>query len=125
MPTFQATIPEAVAELFMADRIRVVNSHPATTPIEADLITSTAGASPGIASVVSLTPNSIRVTFSKSAVDNAALVNPDNYVITPTLGVYVVTPEAVANPGYVDLTIDEQKTGVAYQVELQRIEAIQ
>lgn len=107
--------------LINADRVRVISSHPATTPIEADLIQSE---SPVFDSVVVtvLSSTSIRVTFPAPALNNSALVQPGNYVITPTLAVYSVTPEAIANPNYVDLEIDEQTTGLSYEVEVQGVE---
>ncbi len=123
MPTFNGTILEDTTEMFLATRIAVVETYVGTTPIEADLVTAAEGASPGVLSVVVIDEVTIRINFVSAAIDNQALRSLDNYVITPTLNVYSVTPEAVATPTYVDLVIDEQKTGVDYDVELQRIEA--
>ena len=122
MPTFQATVVEgAESELFNAIRIGVVNSHPATTPIEADLIQSEAEVFTTVAVSV-LGSTSIRVTFPQPAKNNSALIQAGNYVITPTLAVHSVTPEAIANPNYVDLEIDEQTTGLSYELEVQGVE---
>lgn len=123
MPTFQAT-SWGMDDLFLpllAVRERVVEYHQATTPIEADLIQSEAPVFTTVAVSV-LGPTSIRVIFPQPAKDNSALVQPGNYVITPTLNVYSVTPEVAVNPGYVDLEIDEQRTGVIYEVEVQGVE---
>lgn len=121
MPTFQATEWEDTEEMFQAGRVRVVESHPATTPIEADLIQSEAPVFSTVAVSV-LGPTSIRVTFPQPAKNNSALVQAGNYVITPTLNVYSVTPEVATYPSYVDLEIDEQTTGVAYEIEVQGVE---
>jgi len=88
-----------------------------------DVTASVPGQSPGISGVAVLSATKVRVTFDRAAVDNAALRNADNYQITPVLSVSAVVPETVANPTYVDLTIDEQTTGVSYTVALLRIEA--
>lgn len=79
------------------------------------------GLSPGILSITALGATTIRVTFQYPATLNEALSAPGNYKITPTLAVNAVTPEAVSNPTYVDLEIDEQEDGVLYQLELKRI----
>jgi hypothetical protein len=79
------------------------------------------GLSPGILSIVALSATTIRVAFQHPATLNEALSAPGNYKITPTLAVLVVTPEAVSNPTYVDLDIDEQEDGILYQLELKRI----
>ncbi len=122
MAIFQATAMDDITDLFIADRIAVVRTHVASTPIEADLVSSVPeGMSPEVFSVVSLGPTSIRVTFEHAAIDNDALSNPDNYIITPTLEVSLVTPEVHSYPSYVDLEISEQKTGTTYTMTLQRI----
>lgn len=123
MSVYQAT-EMATDDFYQGVRHEVIVVHYASTPIEADLIqTKIEGLSPGVLSVNAISPTVIRVTFESPAIDNLALRDPGNYVITPTRAVHEVEPQAVAMPGYVDLTIDEQVTGVAYQVELQRIEA--
>jgi hypothetical protein len=124
MPTFQATTIEPIEDLFQATRVKVVRTHPATTPIDADLITSSAGVSPGVAGVVAQSSTAIRVTFERAAVDNAALRNAGNYAITPSLTIVSVTPEIAVSPSYVDLEVSEQTTGVNYTVTLVRIEAV-
>ena len=122
MPTFQATIYEGPeSELFHALGVHVVRTHVASLPIEADLIVTPSGVFTTV-SVSVIDETTIRVTFPEPAKNNAALIQPGNYVISPTLTVYSVTPEAVALPNYVDLVIDEQTTGVVYEVEVQGIE---
>lgn len=122
MPTFQATIADDAGELLIANRIAVVESHIAATPIEADLIISAPeGTSPEVVSVSLVTSTSIRVNFVVPAEDNDALSTPENYKVAPALTVHSVIPEAVASPTYVDLVIDEQEDGIAYSVTLQRI----
>jgi len=79
--------------------------------------------SPGVASVVSLTPTTVKVTFDVPALDNAALRSVSSYTISPTLDVKGVTPEAVANPTYVVLDVTEQTTGVAYTMTLVLLKA--
>lgn len=83
---------------------------------------SSTGGPGEIASVSVLSPISIRATFAAPVKDNLALHNPDNYQITPALTVYSVTPESAVNPSYVDLEIDEQQTGVSYDIEIVAIE---
>ena len=96
-------------------------------PEVADLTyTPPTGLSPGLASVTVIDPTHVRVAFTSPAVRNSALSNPDNYTITPALVVHAVAPEPASihlNPTYVDLTIDEQKTGENYLLTLNRIEA--
>lgn len=79
--------------------------------------------SPDVASVVALTPTTIKVTFVYPALDNVALRSPASYRITPALTIHAVTPEVTANPTYVILQIDEQKDLQVYDLELVRIEA--
>lgn len=79
------------------------------------------GLSPGVHSITVLSSISIRIRFDYPAMDNASLHYAGNYLIAPSLTVYSVTPETATNPTYVDLVIDEQVTGVAYTVTLQRI----
>jgi hypothetical protein len=123
MPTFQATEwdIEDLDNPLAAVRVRDVETHQATTPIEADLIQSEAPVFTTI-TVAVLGPTSIRVIFPQPAKNNSALVQAGNYVITPSRNVYSVTPEAVAEPNYVDLEIDEQLTGVSYEIEVQGVE---
>jgi hypothetical protein len=127
MTTFQATLLEDLTEPFGGIRIPVVDTHYASTPIEADLIQSApagpTGVSPEVASVVSVSSTQIRVNFVKPALDNAALRSVGSYQITPALTIYSVSPEPVAEPTYVVLTISEQKTFQVYDLELIRIEA--
>jgi hypothetical protein len=104
-----------------------VDSYPGVFPEVADLVlTPPTGLSPEIDSVAVIDPTHVRCIFVSPALRNSALSNPDNYTITPTLVVHAVVPEPVSlhvNPTYVDLTIDEQKTGENYLLSLNRIEA--
>lgn len=114
-----------VVEISIGDaHVWVPRDWPATQMLEADLILGDPeGLTPGVASVVPVSSTQIRVNFLKPAVDNAALRSAGSYQITPSRNIYSVTPEAVANPTYVILTIDEQKTGEVYDMQLIRIEA--
>lgn len=71
-----------------------------------------------ILSVIPTDEVTIRVTFVSAAANNAALVSPDSWEITPSLSVLSVTPEAVGSPTYVDLTIEEMLDAQAYTLEL-------
>lgn len=64
----------------------------------------------------------IRVHFTQPMKNNQALIQTGNYVITPTLTVFDVVPEAVLNPTYVTLTVSEQINGTSYELEAQVIE---
>ena len=79
------------------------------------------GLSPEVTSVSVVTATRIKVNFKYPATNNEALVAPGNYKIAPTLAVHAVIPEAVTNPSYVYLDIDEQDGGVLYQLDLLRI----
>ena len=120
MPTHEGTELTVLAHVFGGIE-RVQATFNGSMPFEADLLIS--GGSPGVASVTVLGPTSIRVNFAAAAVNNAALSNPDNYVITLTLTVFDATPQSGVTSGYVDLTITEQTTGTSYTVTLLRIEA--
>lgn len=120
MATYAGTLHEE-PEAAHAELEHTIAVHGGWFHEYADILTE--GVSPGIASVVVLTPTSIRVTFERPALKNEALSSADNYRITPSLGVHAVTVPAGLVAAYVDLTIDEQKTGEAYTLELLRIEA--
>lgn len=79
----------------------------------------------GVLTIVAASTDSttVRVTFNVPVKDNPALSSPDCYEITPLLSVLDVTPEAVADPNYVDLTTAEQKQGENYTVEVHLVEA--
>lgn len=75
---------------------------------------------PTVVSVVVLSSDRLRVTFSVPMENDAALINPANYTITP-VGmssarlVVTVTPQVTEceNPDYVDLTLNgEMTTGI-------------
>lgn len=79
-----------------------------------------------------LSPTSVRIDFNTPVIDNAALRNPDNYLITPQQPTIIdpraqvvvlgVTPEAVPTPGYVILATEEHTTGQIYDIEALAIE---
>jgi len=76
-----------------------------------------------ISSIDVLNPTNLRLNFDVPAKDNEALRSANNYVITPSLEIFSVTPEAVANPTHVVLTTAEQKQGESYALEIKIIEA--
>lgn len=76
-----------------------------------------------ISSVVSTSPTTWRVTFSVPVLDNAALAAIANYIFSPILIVVSIVPEAVANPGYVDITTSEQLDGQSYTLTIHLVEA--
>jgi len=123
MTDFDATVIETDDAPVMATSERWARDFPATTPIEADLITVQEGISPGIASILVLSPTSIRINFERPALDNEPLRFTGSYDISPYLGVHSVTPEDVTDPTYVDLEVDEHTTGVVYTVTLIRLQA--
>lgn len=71
-----------------------------------------------IASITVMSPTQLRVIFNCPALDTPALRAVVNYSISPSLTIYSVTPEAVVSPTYVDLLVDEQKTGVTYTLTM-------
>lgn len=90
-----------------------------------------AGADPQVSSAVATGEQSVRVTFSEPMKNNAALSTPANYVITPDGGsvarsVVSVTPEAVTDPTYVDLTLDGEMTigTLNYNVSVSNVEDV-
>ena len=66
---------------------------------------------------------SFRVTFSAPVENNPWLSQAGNWAVrdtngvAPTLQVISSTPQAIANPTYVDLVTSEQRTGVNYEAE--------
>jgi hypothetical protein len=73
------------------------------------------GVSPQVASAVATTLSRVRVTFNEPMTDDAALNDPGSYTIDEDMGsaartVDAVTPEAVAEPTYVDLDLDGECT---------------
>lgn len=80
------------------------------------------GDMPQVASALATSSNVVRLTFNEAMNPNAALSEPNNYTIEPDLGgvsveVQAVTPEAVAFPTYVDLTLSVEMTdGVDYEI---------
>jgi hypothetical protein len=75
------------------------------------------------ATFLALTNTTVKVTFSVPVLDNEALRCKEIYVADPPLEVYVVTPEAVANPTYVILTVQEMKQGHVFDMDVKTIEA--
>lgn len=72
----------------------------------------------GISFVATATDSvTIRVTFSAPVIDNVALRNVSNWIITPSLTVQSVSPEAVTDPTYIDLTVEEMKDSESYTLE--------
>jgi hypothetical protein len=78
-------------------------------------------------------PTTLRIHFNLPVFDNAALRNPDNYLVTPftpasdprpQLGVYSATPQVTQFPTYVDIVVDEETTGQSYQVEVLAVEKV-
>jgi len=79
---------------------------------------------PGIASVVAVNSTKVRITFDNQMTDDVALIDLDNYTITPTgfgVPVYKISMEAegVTYPNYVDITISEMTDGQIYQAEIE------
>lgn len=64
----------------------------------------------------------LRVTFSQAVELNPYLTAPINYrvfdeaLVAPDLIIYSIAAEAVAQPTFIDLTTDEQRTGITYRV---------
>lgn len=88
-----------------------VSQESATTTVSNPAVVS-------IDSVTSIDENTIRVTFTDPLVDDDALKQPSNFVVTgdTTVDVLAATPEDVANPTFVDLTTTEHKQGGNYTV---------
>ena len=67
---------------------------------------------------------SIRVQFTQGMTDNAALRDVSNYSISPldvgisSVSCTAITPEAVADPNYVDLTLTDCTGGGNYQLTI-------
>lgn len=80
----------------------------------------------------SATPQSstvVRLAFSEPVPNDAALIDVENYVFTSPSGAAVlaplsVSPEAVAEPTYVDVTVNEMTDGAAYEVEVENLEDV-
>lgn len=79
--------------------------------------------------VTRIDETTVRVTFDRAVLSSPWLTAPINWrvydplAVAPDLLVYSIAPEAVASPSYVDLTTDEQRTGVDYAAEAYRLEA--
>lgn len=81
---------------------------------------------PEVVSAVAQDPNTVRVTFDSPMLNDADLNNPANYSIAAgagaaTVSVTAVTPEAVGNPTYVDLTTGEHTNGKTYTCEVNNV----
>lgn len=80
---------------------------------------------PSILTALATGTHVIRVTFDRAVLNNAALRNPRNYTFDPPLTAVLITPEAVANPTYVDVTLStEMIQGQAYDLDIEVIEAL-
>lgn len=83
------------------------------------------GVEPQVASAEAQDSTTVRVVFNEPMTDDAALNLPGNYVFTETTGVPItasaVTPEAVADPTYVDVTVNEMTDGASYSVEVSNV----
>lgn len=72
----------------------------------------------------------VRVHFSRGAVDNQALRNIGNYVLTTsapgavTPTVLAVVPEVADPPTYVDLSVTELTDGARYACEVQTVRGV-
>lgn len=82
------------------------------------------GAPPVLVSVVPTSDTTIRVTFDEPLQEIAPLSDPDNYVLSPiSIGAVVlvisqIVPEAIANPTYVDLTVNEMTDTADYRLAM-------
>ena len=74
------------------------------------------------ASMSASSHTNVRVTFSEPVLNNVALLATGSYVFVPSIIVSTVTPEAIANPNYVDLTVSGM-SGIAYTFDIKTIEA--
>ena len=74
-----------------------------------------------ITSIQALSNDTVRITFSESVVNSAPLLEPDNYIFTPSLTVLSVSPGAITDPTYVDLTVSGL-TSQIYSVDILTIE---
>lgn len=96
-----------------------------TTGISELLVDNTANFRdiPPVATVTPLTSTAMRVDFSEPMSQDAELADPDNYTFAVTSGVGVLcnsaTPEAGANPTYVDLVVTEMTNGAAYELTVE------
>jgi hypothetical protein len=75
---------------------------------------------PPVATVTPLTSTTMRVDFSEPMTQDAELADPLNYDFTVVDGAIIVcnsaTPEAGADPTYVDLVVTEMTEGAAYEL---------
>jgi hypothetical protein len=71
--------------------------------------------------IVPLTNTSLNVIFSAPVINNFALLNPLNYIFTPSLSVYTVTPNISVNPTYVTLTVSSMSF-INYSLNILTIE---
>ena len=81
---------------------------------------------PAVSSVTTSSPTAVRVVFDTPMQNDTALADPTNYTIVPLAGavqiaVLSATPEAVANPTYVDLVTTEHTDSGSYQGEANNV----
>ena len=75
-----------------------------------------------ISSIQALSNVTVRITFSESVINNVALLEPANYIFSPSLTVLSVSASAPSNPAYVDLTVSGS-ISQTYSVDIQTVEA--
>jgi hypothetical protein len=101
------------------------SNSPYTFPVV--LVVTEAGV--GVSSVERLSSTRIRVHFTVPVVNNAFLTAAPCYVIedsshvAPARVVSLVEPENVASPTYVDLIMDEQRSGITYEATVSTLTA--
>lgn len=76
----------------------------------------------GLLSIEVLDSTHLKVNFTGPVVNNSALIQPGNYITSPFLEVFSVVPQAILNPTYVTLTVEEMKQGEDYELEIQAVE---
>lgn len=79
-----------------------------------------------ISTITATSSTNIRVVFAAPMIDSPPLSYTAAYEVSSGVGhapeVLEVTPEAVANPTYVDLTVQEMRDGVTYDLTIHQIE---
>lgn len=75
-----------------------------------------------VITITVLDHNTIRVTFSQGVINNRALLDPLNYIFTPSLIVCSVTANDPSVVSYVDLEVAGM-TNQGYSLTIQTVEA--
>lgn len=101
----------------------VVNQTPATNPIAytACLPPRNSACTELSITITPIDHYTIRVTFAFGVITNRALLDPLNYIFTPSLIVCSVTPNDPVEASYVDLEV-QGMTNQAYSLSIQTIE---